>query len=118
MEEQERESTYVADTCWCDRISELSEAFECIFRHLIFFFPILTQIHKWVLNRVVHKPTPPTTNSKISMVDDWCSPSKQANRVVVLLHQNPIYQIQRKIVKSGIDLPNLMRSLPDLARSY
>ena len=33
MEEQERESTYVANTCWCDRISELPQSFEGIFRH-------------------------------------------------------------------------------------
>ena len=48
MKEQERESTYVVDTCGCDWISELPESFEGIFRHLmsfsfLFFFPILTK---------------------------------------------------------------------------
>ena len=37
--------------------------------------------------------------------------------MVVLLHQNPTYLIRQKIVKSGRDLPNLMRSLLDLVRS-
>ena len=52
MEEQERKSTYRADTCWCDWISELSESFEgmfihlkCLFFFLLFFFSILTHTH-------------------------------------------------------------------------